>query len=89
MIYSVMYLIWSVGIFAKTRLTDYRHAGIVGDPLQLLCKIPQSVLSDSPGGRKTRNRPFPDFHTCEKLLAPHIPNSLIGQCLLLSAASIL
>ena len=40
-------------------------------------------------GSKTSNCPFPDFNTSEKLFSSHVPDTLIWQCLLLAASTIL
>lgn len=54
-----------------------------------MCEISQCVLSDRPGGGEARDGPLLDLDTCEKLLAPHVPDPLIGQCLLLGPSSVL
>ena len=45
---TVRYLVWSVCIFAEAGLSNNGHSSVVGDPLKLLCKVSQCVLSDCP-----------------------------------------
>ena len=82
-------LVWPLSIFAEAGLANDWHAGIIGNLFQRLSEISQSIFSDCSLRGKARNGPLPDFNACEELLAPHVPDTLIWQCLLLAAASIL
>ena len=82
-------LVWPLSIFAEAGLANDWHAGIIGNLLQRLSEISQGIFTDGSLRGKARNGPLPDFNACEELLAPHVPDTLIWQCLLLAAASIL
>lgn len=76
-------LVRTGGVFAETGLADDGHARVVADLLQLRCEHPERVLAHRPLRCEARDGPDADFHASEKLLTPHVPDSLVRQCLLL------
>ena len=70
-------------------VTDDGHSGVVTDLLQLLGEISESVLSHSSLRGETGDGPDANLNAGEELLAAHIPDALVGQSLLLGAASVL
>ena len=84
-----LHLVRTSGVLAETWLANDGHASIVGDLLQLLGEVPQGILPDSSAGSKASNGPLSDLHSSEELLASHVPDSLVGQSLLLGPATIL
>ena len=57
-------------------MTDDRHSGVVGNLLQRLSEIAEGVLPDCALRGEAGDGPLPDFDAGEKLLAPHVPDSL-------------
>lgn len=69
--------------------TDDWHASVIAYLLQLLGEISQSIFTHCPLRSETGNGPDTDFHAGEELLAAHIPDTLIRQCLLFGSSPIL
>ena len=82
-------LIGSSSILAEARLANDRHPHIARDLLKLLCEVPQRVFPHRPAGGKAGDGPLLDVHPREELLAPHVPNALVWQSLLLSSSTVL
>ena len=82
-------LVGASGIFAKAWLANDGHSSVITYLLQLLGEVPECVFSNSALWGKASNSPYSDLHTSKELLATHVPYSLIGQCLLLRATTVL
>ena len=82
-------LVRTLCVLAETRLADDRHSGVVRNLLKRLSEVAQRVFANGSLRSETRDRPFPDFDSCEKLFSSHVPHSLIWKGLLLAPASVL
>lgn len=50
----------------------------------MILHLPQGILSHCSLGSKACNSPHSDLHPSEELFTPHVPNSSVGQSLLLA-----
>ena len=82
-------MIGSLGVFAEARLTDDGHSGVVRNLLQRLGEISKGVFSHCALRGEASDGPFADLDSGEELLASHVPDTLVWQCLLLAAAAVL
>ncbi len=66
-------------ILAETRLTGNGHASVIAYSLQLLREIAQCGLVARALQSKACNRPDAYLDARVKLLATHVPHTLVGQ----------